>query len=202
MKRQLILTKSMILDSNCNLYLRLRFYRAFTSYQSCILEKGNNQRSVVTHLDAAAFNSMSGVEISDAIGVNRQTWAKHKDAVMVSQLHHNSLDEHFTMMPFVVFDTFVSWLDTVAATLNAKEALLKFYCYMYFHAGQFQGEYQQSQENIAIELGTTVKLVNKRLKQLRDAGWLERRGTYKFTGDQTWCYKYAVPEHLRATEIF
>jgi hypothetical protein len=73
MKRQLILTKSMILDSNCNLYLRLRFYRAFTSYQSCILEKGNNQRSVVTHLDAAAFNSMSGVEISDAIGVNRQT---------------------------------------------------------------------------------------------------------------------------------
>ena len=105
-------------------------------------------------------------------------------------------------MPFEVFDMFIAWLDTVAATFNAKEALLKFYCYMYFHAGQFKIGYQQSQENIAIELGTTVKLVNQRLKQLRDAGWLERRGTYKFTGDQTWCYKYAVPEHFRATEIF
>lgn len=202
MKKQLILTKSMILDSDCSLYLKLRVYRMFTTYQSIVLEKGDVPRSVVVNLDAAAFNSMSGVAMSDVLGVSRQTWAKYKQMLVKPKLHYNSLDEHFTLMPFEVFDMFIVWLDTVAATFNAKEALLRFYCYMYFHAGQFQGEYQQSQENIAIELGTSVKLINQRLKLLRDAGWLERRGTYKFTGDQTWCYKYAVPEHLRATEIF
>ena len=170
MKKQLILTKSMILDSDCSLYLKLRVYRMFTTYQSIVLEKGDVPRSVVVNLDAAAFNSMSGVAMSDVLGVSRQTWAKYKQMLVKPKLHYNSLDEHFTLMPFEVFDMFIVWLDTVAATFNAKEALLRFYCYMYFHAGQFQGEYQQSQENIAIELGTSVKLINQRLKLLRDAG--------------------------------
>ena len=88
-------------------------------------------------------------------------------------------------MPYYVFDSFLFWLDEVAHTIHAKEALLKFFCYMYFNASLYGGEFQLSQEQMAIDLKTTTKLVNHRLKLLRDAGWLVRKGTYKFTGDKT-----------------
>lgn len=170
MKKHLILTKSMILNNEVSLYLRLRFYRTFTSYQSCYLEKNPEQRSVLTYFDMKQLEKLSGAAIGSMLGVQARTWNKHKEVLMQPQMVVNSTDEHFTLMPFAVFDSFLLWLDSYAATFGAKEALLKFFCYMYFHAGQFQGEYQQSQENMAIELQTTTKLINKKLKILKDAG--------------------------------
>lgn len=201
MKNHIVLTKSDILNPDVNFYIRLRFYREFVTHQVCTLYKETPQ-SVISYIDTDKVNKMTSVGIGKLLGITRQTWSKYKDELVVPRLAVSSTDERFSLMPYYVFDSFLSWLNEVAHTIHAKEALLKFFCYMYFSASLYGGEFQLSQEQMAIELGTTVKLVNHRLKLLRDAGWLVRKGTYKFTGDKTWCYKYGIPEEYRASNIF
>ena len=203
MTKQLVLTKSMIINSPISLYIRLRFYRAFTTYQSCHINKDDEVKSVITYFDAEKYSKMTQMQLGEVCGVNRVTWAKHgKPLAAAKSFKCTTLEENFTLMPFTVFDAFLEWLDGVAATYHAKEALLRFYCYMYFHAAFYQGQFQNSQTNIAIELGTTAKLVGQRLKLLRENGWLRRFGTYKFGGEMNWCYKYAIPEEHQAKDIF
>ena len=169
MKKCIPLTLNHIIDSNTSIYVRYRFYREFIDYQNCTLELGQ-PRVITTYMNMKKLQTKNQAVIGELLGLCSRTWSKYKNDIVQPLWTVRGEDEHFTLMPFEVFDMFMTWLDTVAATFNAKEALLKFYCYMYFHAGQFKMGYQQSQENIAIELGTTVKLVNQRLKLLRDAG--------------------------------
>lgn len=199
MKKHIPLTMSTILDDKVNFYIRLRFYREFIDYQNCTLV-ADQPKIITTYFDMSRLSKITAVEAGGLLGITRQTWAKYRDDL--AQPIWTINEERFSLMPYYVFDSFLFWLDEVAHTIHAKEALLKFFCYMYFNASLYGGEFQLSQEQMAIELGTTIKLVNRRLKLLRDAGWLVRKGTYKFTGDKTWCYKYGIPEEYRVSNIF
>lgn len=200
MRKHIPLTISQILDSTTNLYVRLKYYREYIDYQTCTLDS-NLPKTITTYFNAARLGSNSGVAVAAILGIARKTWSAHKDK-MPPLTWVVLPEERFSLMPFSVFDAFVCWLDEKSSTLQGKDALLRMYCYLYFNCSVYQDGFQLSQEQMAIELGTSLKLVNSRIKLLRDAGWIERRGTYKFTGDKTWCYKYVVPEHLKPSEIF
>ena len=201
MKKHIPLILEHITNSDINYYVRLRFYREFIDYQNCTIMK-NHPYVLTTYFNSQRLKGLTQMQAGELIGVNRITWAKHTKELIAAPVWTIREDIQFNLMPFAVFDAFLEWLDGVAATVHAKEALLKCYCYMYFNAARFKGQFQNSQTNIAIELGTTAKLVGQRLKLLRENGWLRRFGTYKFGGEMNWCYKYAIPEEHQAKDIF
>lgn len=200
MKKYIPLTLSQILDKDVNLYVRLRFYRNFIIQQNINLESGK-PKTILTLFDFHAAKSLTNTAMGELLGITRTCWAEYKDSLVAAQMFIGP-DEQFSLMPFGVFDKFMEWLEANANTIKAKETLLRFYCYVYFQSGVFDEKFQSSQEQMAIELGTTRTLVSRRLKLLRDAGWLVRKGTFKFTGDNTWSYQWGIPEEHRPADIF
>lgn len=71
---------------------------------------------------------------------------------------------------------------------------MRLYCYIYFNDIFFFHHFQRSQEQMAIDLGMARSWLCNALNELIAAGFIERKGKYKFTGDQIFSYIHGIPD--------
>ena len=109
-------------------------------------------------------------------------------------------EEPIALMPIEVFDLLMEKINTLP--MKSREPMWKFYCYLYYNDAKYGGEYQQSQEQMAKELGMGRNLISRALNTFIGWGVLRREGRYCFSGEKSFAYKHTIPESLRCGKVF
>lgn len=140
------------------------------------------------------YTKRDKVNTYKALGISRQTWWAQKGNTYPSTWVVD--DEDFVAyLSFDVFDRLLSWLNT--KTTKSREPYLRLYCYIYFNDAKYFHHFQRSQEQMAIDLGMARSWVSCALSELIFEGFIERRGKYKFSGDQIFSYIHSIPDEDR-----
>ena len=198
MQRHLTLTSNLILRLGkyeyINTYLWLGYWRHNLDYLSFNVDKefGDSQITVLNYAIKPKVNTYK------ALGISRQTWWEQKGNTFPTIWLVD--DETFAaFLRFDVFDRLLEYLNTKST--KSREPYIRLYCYIYFFDALFFHHFQRSQREMAIELGMAESWLNKALNELVREGFIEKKGKYKFTGEQTFSYLYCIPDADRCTEV-
>lgn len=187
------ITNSILTESNYHWYYFSSYIRFNTTTQYCSISKENKTIVVLTHIgEDAAPNTYH------RLGVSRQAWraAGGNSFPTVWKI----IDEPVSMMPYATYDLVMTNIN--ALPMKSRNPLWRLFCYVYYNDAYYNGEWQQPQEQMAIELKMSLPSVNRGLKQLIAWGVIERSGHYKFTGEDTFAYRHTIPNFLKCGDIF
>lgn len=101
-------------------------------------------------------------------------------------------DEFVALMPLEVWDEFVEFLQQ--HDKRSWNSWTKLWCYIYFNASKHKGcSFSHSREQFQRELGMQGASVSSKIKELEDAGFLQRTN---YNADQGIARSYVLPQRL------
>lgn len=187
------ITHSILTQSSYHWYYFANYLRFNTTTQYISISTENKTKVILTHIgENAVSNTYHRLQIS------RQAFAAAGG--MQFPLTWKIIDEPTALMPHHVFDEVMEKINSLVT--KSRNPMWRLFSYVYFSDAYFGGEFQMPQEQMAIELTMSLSWLNRALKQLIAWGLIERKGKYKFTGEETFAYRHTIPEHLRCGDIF
>lgn len=170
-------------------YLFIYYQYLYTTHQFFNFNSITKSLTLITYL----MRDESYTVGADKVGVSRQVWTqsvKNYPSILTiidtpsAFLNHNLFNEMARK--------------TADLGLKTKNFIWRIYGYLLFMDGRYGSKFQYSQEQMAKELDVSLKNLNKTLKQFVDWGWLEKKGKFKFSGEQTFSYIYQIPSRYKS----
>lgn len=180
--------------ANVNLYLWLNYwYLNLDRCEPSMDIKYGGKFSVTNYARSKLVNTY------DYVGFSRQSWYIGGGSSYPTTWVIND-ENAAAFMPYHTFERLMSFINTLPK--KSREPYTRLYCYIFFNDAYFRHEFQRAQQVMAIDLGMDYSWLNRALNKLINEGLVVRSGKFKFTGDTSFSYKYAVPDTDRCREMF
>ena len=170
-------------------YIYLQYQFQLTSKQFLNFNSQTKSLTIITYINT---NAKPMTAAADEAGVSRQTWSSH---IKGYETILTIVDTPSSFLSHSLFQEMAVKMDGMS--LLTKNALWRTYCYIYYMDGKFGGKFQYSQEQMAKELGTSIKYLNQAIRRFEEWGWLVKKGKFKFSGDNTFAYVYSIPQQYK-----
>lgn len=187
------ITYNTITDTKLHWYYFANYIRLNTTNQHCSFSKENKTKLIITY-----FGTNAAANTYNTLKISRQAWSAAGGNTYSSP--YKIVDEPTAMMPHAVFDVVMLKINELPK--KSRNPMWRLFSYVYFNDAHFNGEWQEPQEQMAINLTMSLAYVNRGLKKLIEWGFVERQGKYKFTGEDTFAYRHTIPDYLKVEKVF